>query len=91
MDDDWEQSGHEAYVCPGTSSQCRNDVCKFCTGALTACTRCFGLTEGGTMTTQCPGQPTTAEQSNDIEDGKIDYRDGKWVNEPSPHSRKRLV
>jgi hypothetical protein len=48
------------------------------------------MIEGHTMTTQCIGHPLTAEQTNDVEDGKTDYRgDGVWVNEPSPYARKK--
>lgn len=88
---DWESSEHIAYVCPGTDPACDNGTCVFCRDELTACTRCFGLSEGCSMTTDCPGEPMTADQSNDVEDGKTDYRNGVWVNESSPYARKHGV
>jgi hypothetical protein len=88
---DWDSSGHIAYVCPGTNAACDNGTCVFCKYELTACTRCYGLSEGGSMTTDCCGEPLTADQSNNVEDGKLDYRDGVWINEPSPYARKQGI
>lgn len=59
--------------------------CPYCDGGLGLCTVC-GLAEGA-LTTHCPGRKVTeAEEKEIYENGTLDYRDGQWVNEGSPHS-----
>ena len=58
--------------------------CDVCDGGLAICKVC-GLVEG-CLTTDCPGENVYAEKNETIYNGQIDYRNGQWVNEPSPHS-----
>jgi hypothetical protein len=45
--------------------------------------------EGGT-TTQCPGKPMSYDLSQAVYQGMVDFRGGKWTNQPSargmPHA-----
>jgi hypothetical protein len=59
----------------------------FCEGGLFGCVKC-GSFEGAT-TTHCPGYSIYDEKGNDIYAGKIDYRDGEWVEVGSPHTPNR--
>jgi len=67
---------HAAIKC-----NCGNPGCMFCDGGLFGCSVC-GCFEGAT-TTECPGRKTTSEESDLIYNGKLDYKDGKWINQPS--------
>lgn len=51
---------------------------------LLYCSVC-GLLEGS-LTTDCPGVKSWSEHGDDIYSGKKDFRDGRWVNLPSPYS-----
>lgn len=72
---------HVAYVCtvdhefPG---------CIFCDGGLFACTIC-GSFEGAT-TSECPGKEMSDGVRDSVYAGKLDYRGGAWIAEPSPHT-----
>jgi hypothetical protein len=46
-----------------------------------ACRICGGFE--GTLTRECPGRKTTNDEQDAIYAGKIDFRGGAWVNEPS--------
>lgn len=59
-------------------------ICPICDGGLAACEVC-GLIEGS-LTTDCPGYRCWQEKGDDIYEGKIDFVNGQWVNQPSPHS-----
>lgn len=83
-----DYSDHEGYVCPGTNGDCIRNCCAFCNDSLFACMNCFGLDQGGSLTTDCAGRPLTADESNAVEDGQLDYRDGKWVKETSPFAKE---
>ena len=67
---------------------CTDPHCNVCEGGLAICTVC-GLVEGS-LTTDCSGH-LVLDKVGSIYLGKLDYRDGKWVNEPSPHSLGGLV
>ena len=67
-----DNTGHIDAKCSGDC-----DGCMFCNGGLWACTVCGGL-EGG-MPSTCPGESMTAEQSDAVYAGDLDFRDGKWV------------
>ncbi len=55
----------------------------WCDGGLALCTVC-GLAEGE-LTTECPGMKTSEDQRRRIYSvGDLDFRDGKWVDEPNP-------
>jgi len=62
---------------------CSKLFCPICDRSLGVCSVC-GLTKGS-LTTDCPGAGCWTEKSRDIYDGKIDFKDGKWVNDSSPH------
>ena len=63
---------------------CDQIACPICEGGLSVCSVC-GLTEGS-LTTDCPGYTCWEEKNEEIYTGQIDFRNGKWVNKPSPHS-----
>lgn len=53
----------------------------FCDGGLFSCTRCGGFE--GTLPSQCPGEKMTSEQETGVYAGRLDFREGAWVNAPS--------
>lgn len=61
---------------------CEHHHCPICEGGLALCTVCGGL-EGG-LTSECCGRVLTSEECDDVYAGKIDFRDGNWVQAPSP-------
>lgn len=65
---------HVAYKC---GPDCEKHACMFCQGGLFACAVCNSL-EGAT-TTECPGKRMTADQSEKVYTGKLDFVGGKWV------------
>ena len=42
------------------------------------CTVCKGV-EGTSLPTDCPGSEMTADQKNQVEADKRDYKDGTWI------------
>ena len=46
-----------------------------------ACRICGGME--GSIPTECPGIKMTAEQSDDVYEGRADFRDGVWVSGPA--------
>lgn len=71
---------HIDYVCPGEHDD-GGWTCQFCAGGLWACSVCSGFE--GAMPTQCPGTGMTADQSDLVYGGLLDYRKGAWVEKPS--------
>jgi hypothetical protein len=66
-------------------TNCRQEgVCPICDGGLSICTVCH-LIEGS-LTTNCPGKPVWKDLGDSIYAGDLDFRNGEWVNAPSPHS-----
>lgn len=63
---------------------CNNPYCPICEGGLSVCSVC-GLLEGS-LTTECPCVPSYQEYADDVYEGKIDYRNGEWVNKVSRHT-----
>jgi hypothetical protein len=51
--------------------------CQFCDGGIFECTVCWAVE--GQLPTDCPGFELTADQKEDIWEGKVDFKDGKWV------------
>lgn len=79
---DRRNGGHIAVVCKVEHDR---PGCVFCDGGLFACTVC-GSAEGAT-TTHCPGARMTAEQTEAVYAGTLDFRDGQWrEGECSPHT-----
>lgn len=56
---------------------CDDPYCNICQGGLALCSVCR-LYEGG-LTTECPGVPVSADDSDRIYRGEVDFRDGQWV------------
>lgn len=78
--------GHLPFVCDGCDRGCM-----FCDGGLFGCRVCSSF-EGAT-TSQCPGRRMSVEEADAVYAGLLDYRDGSWVDAPSPHSpngRRRI-
>jgi len=68
---------HTKYEC-----KCTKEFCQFCDGGLFACTVCGGFE--GTLTTECCGRKLTKEEEDRIYNkADLDFKDGKWVNEPN--------
>lgn len=63
---------HEAYDCDYMA-------CMFCDGGLFACTVC-GAFEGATPD-DCPGRLMTADESDAVYAGQLNYRAGEWRKE----------
>lgn len=74
-----DADGHVAFVCT-----CYRTGCMFCDGGLFACALCNSF-EGAT-TTHCPGEKMTADQSDAVYAGKLDYRNGAWLEACSRHT-----
>ncbi|MEU4332356.1 hypothetical protein [Nonomuraea dietziae] len=68
-----DATGHVDVKC--TNRECNG--CMFCDGGLWGCTICGGLE--GSMPSTCPGQRMTADQSDAVYGGRLDFRDGQWV------------
>lgn len=61
---------------------CSNSYCSICEGGLGACSVCGGFE--GTLTTDCCGRRITQLEEDQIyRQGRLDFRDGKWVREPN--------
>jgi hypothetical protein len=73
-------TGHTDFVCPGN----HEGHCMFCDGGLWACSVC-GAFEGAT-TTDCPGTAVDHDTWTLVYEGQRDFRDGRWLDEPSPHT-----
>lgn len=56
---------------------------------LFLCANC-GLFEGS-LTTECPQTESYSERADAVYTGKIDYRDGKWIELISIHSPKSII
>lgn len=63
------------------SCECDSPACMFCEGGLFACEVCDSF-EGAT-TTDCPGAKMTQAQRDLVYIGKLDFRDGEWIEAPS--------
>jgi hypothetical protein len=66
---------------------CDHPGCMICEGGLALCERC-GCLEG-TIPTECPGEPVPSEKQDLIYAGKLDYRNGRWVEAPVEWIRQR--
>jgi hypothetical protein len=68
---------HVRHNCPdaATSDRCLSGLCPFC-GGLFACTVCKGVE--AELTTTCCGRPLTDGEAHEIEQGCLNFRDGKW-------------
>lgn len=65
--------GHVPVGC-----ECAETYCWICNADLYGCSVCGGLE--GSLPTHCPGAPMTKDQDDDVYEGRIDYRDGQWIN-----------
>lgn len=54
-----------------------NCECIVCKGGLALCERCGGAE--ASMPTDCPGRKLTADESDMIQAGNLDYKDGKFI------------
>lgn len=79
---------HVKYRCPGAPKCTLDYQCTTCT--LFFCEVC--RTVEGTLTTDCPGEPVTAEMQEEIYSGRLDYREseGGWVNKLSPTMQSHI-
>ena len=59
-------------------------VCPICDGGISICKIC-GHVEGS-ITTECPGEKTYQEKGDLVHQGKLDLKDGKWIEAASPYS-----
>lgn len=77
------------YIEPEDCESCQTPSdyprsCNVCDGGLAICRVC-GLAEG-CLTTDCPGEDVYVDRHDDVYSGKIDYRNGQWVEACTPHS-----
>lgn len=64
---------HQRAACKGN---CGPYGCNLCN--LFVCAVCHG--GEGSLATDCPGEPITIQQQDDVYAGKLDYREGRgWV------------
>ena len=73
---------------PVKHDNCNELGCPICDGGLFVCEVC-GLIEGS-LTTDCSGEESFLEYNQDVYNGLIDFKDGVWVKEVSPHSPASL-
>lgn len=71
---------HTDYECP---KGCHYP-CQWCDGGLWACSVCNSF-EGAT-TSECPGERMSYEVSEAVYDGHLDFVDGEWKWQCSPHT-----
>jgi hypothetical protein len=71
-------SGHVEHACDGNHGEYQQ-TCMFCDGGLFACDVCNAF-EGATPD-QCPGRRMTADESDAVYAGQLNYRDGQWHEE----------
>lgn len=62
--------------------------CNICEGGLAFCTVCNS--GEGALPSECPGEPMTFEQSEEIFAGVLDYKDGAWVILPKKYKFKTI-
>lgn len=77
-----ELGGHTLFVCDGQHDDYGRS-CMFCDGGLSACATC-GAFEGA-WTTHCPHVKVDGDTWDKVYAGELDYRNGRWVSEASPH------
>lgn len=65
------KGGHVAIVCNGCERGCM-----FCEGGLFGCQICLGFE--GAMPTECPGRHMTANESDRVYAGDLDFVEGRW-------------
>ena len=58
--------------------------CAVCDGGLARCTVCWSLE--GALTTHCPGVSLSMEMIDIVYAGQMDFRNGIWIVDASPHS-----
>jgi len=72
----YKPSKHTWYECPPDGSCRDHGHCVYCDGGLASCTVCHG--HEGSLPTECPGEPMTPEQQDEVYDGSLDFRGGRW-------------
>jgi len=70
---------HVKYIC-----KCNRTGCMFCDGGLFSCINCKCIE--GSLPTHCPGFDCYDSYGDEIYAGLIDFKDWKWVKEPSRSS-----
>lgn len=64
---------HVAYECDKACMY----PCMFCQGGLFECINCHSFEDA--TTSECPGYRMTQDQIDRVYAGKLDYRDGRWI------------
>ena len=59
-------------------------TCSICDGGLAICKVCGHIE--GSLTTECPGEHTYSEKGDLVYQGKLDFKDGKWIETASHYS-----
>lgn len=80
--------GHVLLVHPRGECPNHNDPeyyrpCMFCDGGLQACTVCDAFE--GAWPDECPGRRMTAEESEKVYTGRLNFRDGEWREDECCH------
>lgn len=62
--------------------------CPICDGGLALCRVCRGVE--CSLPTECPGRELTDQEEDDICAGRLDYINGKWINDSElPETNRR--
>lgn len=61
--------------------------CPICDGGLAYCTVCKGAE--GSLPTECPGSPMSAEVQEKIMQGETDFYAGQWVAQSTTETAKK--
>lgn len=69
------QSPH-TWVNPHADQPCDDSACMWCVGGLEICSQCHAF-EGATPT-ECPRRSMTADESDAVYHGLLDFRQGAW-------------
>lgn len=59
-----------------TLHRCEDQECMVCNGGLALCTVCGG--GEASLPTHCPGRKMTARESDEVQAGQLDFKNGQW-------------
>jgi hypothetical protein len=62
---------------PEVHKDCERAYCSICEGGLMICTACGGAE--GSLPTHCPQEPIPQDDQDRIYAGKLDFRNGFWI------------
>ena len=63
-----------------THQDCKDPLCGICKGGLLVCQACRGV--AGSLSSECPGYRIKPGSLEKINEGRLDYREGRFVELP---------